>query len=102
MKTLLGYEPQYHHLSDTYTWNLFQHFKVVQYRMKDGIRYVLYEGLSKSEIILEGVNENPSDKDWEYLLTKVSKYIWYYYHLEASVVDSNMKHIEQVMKALEK
>ena len=49
---LLRSEPIYNYLSDTYSWEFYNVFNLLQYQMCSGeVRYVLHLNFSKAEIL---------------------------------------------------
>ncbi len=78
---LLKSEPTYNYLSDSYSWESYTVFKLLQYQMCSGeIRYVLSVNFSKAEILYTTKNKEITEVEYSELETIMLKKLWYHFH----------------------
>ena len=87
---LLKSVPTYNYLSDSYSWEFYTVFKLLQYQMCNGeMRYVLSLNFSKAEILYTTKSKEITEVEYSELEILMLKKLWYHFN-EQSIKTSNV------------
>ena len=94
---LLKSEPTYNYLSDSYSWEFYNVFKLLQYQMCNGeMRYVLHLNFSKAEILYTTKSKCITEIELSELETLMLKKLWYYFNEQSVKINDVFETVNQL------
>lgn len=95
--TLLKSEPNYNYLSDTYSWEFYNVFNLLQYQMCSGeVRYVLHLNFSKAEILYTTKGKDITEIEFCELETLMLKKLWYHFNEQSVKINDAFETVNQL------
>ena len=94
---ILGVEPTYNYVADTYRWSFFNKIDVQQYQMCSGeVRYVCLTNVWDSEMLFTTNCKDISEREFLELEKLLIKKLWMYFHSESCRVGEIFDIINQL------
>ena len=94
---LLKSEPTYNYLSDSYSWEFYNVFKLLQYQMCCGeVRYVLHLNFSKAEILYTTKCKEITEVEYSELETIMLKKLWYHFNEQSVKINDVFETVNQL------
>ena len=94
---LLKSEPTYNYLSDSYSWEFYNVFKLLQYQMCNGeMRYVLSLNFSKAEILYTTKSKEITEVEYSELEILMLKKLWYHFNEQSVKINDVFETVNQL------
>lgn len=78
---VLGNDPTYNYVSDTYRWSFYNTFDLQQYQMCDGkVRYALMSNFRDMEVVFTTEKHEITEDELRELELIISKKLWFYFN----------------------
>ena len=95
---ILGNEPTYNYISDTYRWNFYNTFDLQQYQMCDGrVRYALMLNLRNEGVIFTTKQREITEDEFNELELIISKKLWFHFNDLSVKVNDTFETINQLL-----
>ena len=96
---VLGSEPIYNYVANTYRWSFYNTFDLQQYQQCTGeVRYALSVNFKNSEVVYTTKNETPTEVEIVEIEKIVIKRLWHYFNNQAATISENFEAINAVAK----
>ena len=96
---VLGSEPVYNYVSNTYRWNFYNAFDLQQYKQCTGeVRYALSVNFKNSEVVYTTQNEIPTEVEVIEIEKILVKKFWHYFNDQAITISENFETINAIAK----
>jgi hypothetical protein len=97
---VLGSEPVYNYVSNTYRWSFYNTFDLQQYQQCTGeVRYALSVNFKNNEVVYTTQNEAPTEVEIMEIEKIVIKRLWHYFNNQAVVISENLEAINTLAQA---
>ena len=94
---LLKSEPIYNYLSDTYSWEFYNVFNLLQYQMCSGeVRYVLHLNFSEAEILYTTKSKYITKTELRELEILMLKKLWYHFNEQSVKINDVFETVNQL------
>ena len=96
---VLGSEPVYNYVSNTYRWNFYNTFDLQQYKQCTGeVRYALSVNFKNNEVVYTTQNEIPTEVEIMEIERILVKKLWHYFNDQAITISENFETINAIAK----
>ena len=96
---VLGSEPIYNYVANTYRWSFYNTFDLQQYQQCTGeVRYALSVNFKNSEVVYTTKNETPTEVEIVEIEKIVIKRLWPYFNNQAVTILENFEAINAIAK----
>ena len=97
---VLGSEPVYNYVANTYRWSFYNTFDLQQYQQCTGeVRYALSVNFKNNEVVYTSKNEAPTEVEIMEIEKIVIKRLWHYFNNQAVVISENFEAINTLAQA---
>ena len=94
---VLGSEPIYNYVANTYRWSFYNTFDLQQYQQCTGeVRYALMLNLRNSEVILTTKQQEITEEEFNELELIISKKLWFHFNDLSVKVNDTFETINQL------
>ena len=96
---VLGSEPIYNCVANTYRWSFYNTFDLQQYQQCTGeVRYALSVNFKNSEVVYTTKNETPTEVEIVEIEEIVIKRLWHYLNNQVATILENFEEINAIAK----
>ena len=94
---VLGSEPVYNYVSNTYRWSFYNTFDLRQYQQCTGeVRYALSADSMNNEVVYTTQNKTPTESELNEIEKILIKKFWHYFNDKSITLSENLETVTSI------